>query len=349
MKDRRLRFALFGAGDFGPHFAPYINEVAELVAICDPRPEAQQNFVRQTGLAVGQFDNPESLLKSVDIDAVAITSPNFTHKDIAVAAARAGKHVYCEKAMANTVPECWEMVRACQDAGVRLMVGHKRRLRPPWARMIELRDRLGPTVAANACLYYDARPYDHHGWWTREAQCGGLLDVAGVHTIDWLRAMCGDVDSVRALAPPQVDSRYDFPDTLHVEMRFRDGAVATLTVSLVYPLSKFRESVGARVICRHGGMHLDTFLDHIDLYWQHQTDAARHHERFDDLGFDHAYRLEVGDFVRWIKEGHEPCLTWREGLRCVEVMEAAHRSAREGGKVIPLPLYPALEDSRCRP
>jgi predicted dehydrogenase len=345
MKNRRLRFALFGTGDFGPHFAPYINEVAELVAICDPRAEARHSFVRQSGLEVAQFDDPQRLLAGIDIDAVAITSANFTHKDIALAAARAGKHVYCEKAMANTVPDCWEMVRACEAAGVRLMVGHKRRLRPPWARTIELRDRLGPVAAITACMYFDARPYNHQGWWTKEALCGGLLDVAGVHTIDWMRAMCGDVANVRALAGPQIDSRYDFPDTLHVEMQFKEGATASLNVSLVYPLRKFREAVGFQVICQHGGIHLDPYLDHIDLYWQHQSDSATHHERYDELGFDHAYRKEIGDFVRWITEGSQPCLTWREGLRCVEVMEAAHRSAREKGEVIQLPLYPELESA----
>jgi predicted dehydrogenase len=344
MTHRRLRFALFGAGDFGPYFAPYINEVAELVAICEPRPEARQNFARQTGLHVTAFDTIERLLADVDIDAVAITSPNCTHKEIALAAARAGKHVYCEKAMANSVPDCWEMVRACATAGVRLMVGHKRRLRPPWARMAALRDRLGPVAAITACLYYDARPYNHQGWWTKANLCGGLLDVAGVHTIDCMRAMCGDVANVRALAAPQIDPRYDFPDTLHVALQFKDGATASLNASLMYPLQKFRESVGAQVICRHGGMHLDTFLDHIDLFWQHHSEAARHHERFDDLGFDHAYRQEIGDFVRWITDGSQPCLTWREGLRCVEVMEAAHRSASENGKVIQLPLYPELEE-----
>ena len=65
--------------------------------------------------------------------------------------------------------------------------------------------------------------------------------------------------------------------------------------------------------------------------------------RLDDLGFSHAYRQEFGDFIRWIVDDTEPCLTWREGLRCVEVMEAAHRSAEEGGSVISLPLYPELE------
>src|SRR5438477_13053439 len=103
MKDRTLRFALFGAGDFGPYFAPYINEVAELVAVCDPRPEARANFARQTGLRLREYDHHERLLAEMHLDAVAVTSPNFTHKEIVVAAARSGKHVYCEKAMANSV------------------------------------------------------------------------------------------------------------------------------------------------------------------------------------------------------------------------------------------------------
>jgi len=338
-----LRFALFGTGDFGPHFAPYINEFAELVAVCDPNPHALANFAKHTGLDLPGFDHHEKLLDTVDVDAVVIASPNFTHKAIALAAAQRGKHVFCEKAMAPTVPDCWEMVRACRQAGVRLMVGHKRRLRPPWARMIELRQTLGKVLAITSCAYYDARPYDHRGWWTRREECGGTLPVIGVHIVDWMRAMCGDVVTVHALAAPQVDTRYDFADTLHVSLQFASGAIATLNVSMVYPLLKFRESGGPMAICEQGDVRFVPFLEHLDLYWQHREDSEPHFERFDDLGFNHAYRQEFGDFVRWITDGTEPCLTWQEGLRCVEVMEAAHRSADEGGSVIKLPLYPELE------
>ena len=342
MATEKLRFALIGTGDFGPHFAPYINEVAELVAVCDPNPESRTHFKEQTGLDLPEFDHHDKLLTEIDVDAVAITSPNFTHKEIAVAAARAGKHVYCEKAMANSVPECWEMVKACDDGGVRLMVGHKRRLRPPWGRMIELRKQLGAPLAITSCTYYDARPYDHQGWWTQRDRCGGTLPVIGVHIVDWMRGMCGDVVNVRAMASPQVDPRYDFPDTLHVSLAFQSGAVATLNVSMVYPLLKFRESGGPMVISENGGMRFVPFMEHLDLYWQHRDDAEPTFERFDDLGFNHAYRQEFGDFIRWIIDDTEPCLTWREGLRCVEVMEAAHRSADENGTVISLPLYPEL-------
>ena len=343
MTDKKLRFGLCGAGNFGPYFTPYIKEIADLVAICDPSPDARARFARETGLDLPGFDDHEKLLANVDVDAVVITSPNFTHKAIGVAAAHAGKHVFCEKAMATSVPDCWAMVRACETAGVRLMVGHKRRLRPPWGRMIELREQLGKVVAITSCAYYDARPYDHKGWWVHREKCGGTLAVIGVHVVDWMRAMCGDVASVRGVAGARVDKRYDFPETLHVSINFRSGAVATLNVSLVYPLLKFRETAGPMVVCEHGGMRFVPFLEHLDLYWQHRDDTEPHLERFDDLGFDHAYRQEFGDFVRWINDGTPPCLTWEEGLRTVEVIEAAQRSADDGGRVIEMPLYPELE------
>ncbi|MCH2114822.1 MAG: Gfo/Idh/MocA family oxidoreductase [Pirellulales bacterium] len=341
----KLRVGLIGTGSFGPNFATYITEHADLVAVCDPNPAGRDEFAKQTGLRLPEFDHHEGLLEAADVDAVVICSPNATHKEIAVAAAEQGKHVFCEKAMATCVPDCWEMVRACDKANTRLMVGHKRRLRPPWARMIELRKELGDVLAITSCGYFDSRPYPFaESWWRFRDKSGGTLMVSGVHVVDWMRAMCGDVASVRALAAPQADRRYDFPDTLHVALEFNSGAVASLSVSLVYPPLKFRESGGPQVVYQDGGARLVAQMEQLDLYWQRQDEAESHFEQFDDIGIDHAFSQEFGDFVRWVADAdYEPCLTWREGLRCVEVMEAAHRSADEGGSIIRLPLYPELE------
>jgi predicted dehydrogenase len=343
MSKTKLKVALVGCGGFGQQFARYILEVADLPAISDPDPASLKAFSLALNRSFREYENFADLLASEDIDAIAITSPNFAHKDVAIAAAKSGKHIYCEKPMATSVPECWEMVRAAEQAGVRLMVGHKRRLRPPWSRMIELRENIGSVIAITSCQYYDARPYDLHGWWTRVAQSGGLLDIAEVHILDWMRAMCGDIESVRAISPPQLDSRFDFPDTIHVDLRFKSQATASLNVSMAYPLLKFREAGGPLVVCRNGGIRFVPQLDHVDLYWQHEDDQEMHHERFDDLGFDYAFRKEIRDFVNWVQQGNKPCLTWEEGLRCVEGIEAAHRSAAQNGSIIRLPLYPELE------
>jgi predicted dehydrogenase len=348
MGNKQLRFAIIGTGNFAPVLAGCIGEVAEVVAICDSSPQSRVNFVNATGLKVSQFGDYESLFKVKEFDAVALTGPNFTHAPIAMAAAQAGKHVFCEKAMAPTVPECWSMVRACESAKVKLMVGHKRRLRPPWARIVQLRELVGNVAAMSIVGYFDARPDDFKAWWTREEQSGGVLALSGVHELDWMRAVCGDVEAVSAVAGPQVDPRYDFSDSIHVMLRFRSGAVGFLGVSLSYPLKRYRQVYGAEITCMQGGMRLVSSFQDADVYWKLFSETEEHHERFaeqggDPVGANEALRRETREFVHWIVDGTEPTLTWREGLRCVELIEAARRSAKQKGTWITLPLYPELE------
>ena len=347
--NQKLRIGLCGCGDFGKHLARYFMEVAHITALCDVNRAGIEETARALTLDVPHFTDYEEMFATGGLDAVAITAANYAHAEIAIAAAQAGLHVFCEKAMACTTAECWEMVRACQENSVKLMVGHKRRLRPPWARLIALTEDaalLGDVLAITVAQYTDNRPYNFFNtWWADPKLGGGFLHLHGVHVIDWFRAMCGDANRVTALYGPQHDARYKFPDILHATFQFESGAVATVNGGLSFPLHKFRESQGPWGECRHGGFKLVPQLDYIDLYWQRLNETKPHHERFSDLGFDDAYRLETGDFVRWIQEEQQPCLTWVEGLRCVEMMEAAYRSAESGGQPIDLPLHPELEDT----
>lgn len=349
----RLRVGLIGCGDFSRAFGRYIQELADIVAISSLRAEETAATAAALGLDAPQFTDYRRMLEAVRLDAVVITASNDVHAEATIAAAEAGLHVYCEKAMARTVSECWQMVRSCQRHNVKLMVGHKRRLRPPWARMIELTrpdGPLGEPLAITACGYADYRPYRFtESWWSDPSKCGGFFHAANIHVIDWFRAMCGDCTRVSAMPGPQHDSRYGYPDILHATFQFKSGSVASIQGGLLFPIHKFRESEGPWGECRHGGFKFVPHLDHIDLYWQRLDDERQRHERFDDLGFDHAYRLEIVDFVRWVTDDRPPCLTWVEGLRCVEMMEAAHRSAELMGEVITLPLYPDLEEAPKAP
>ena len=345
--NQKLRFGLVGCGDFGKHLGQYLLEVADIAALCDLDPARAETTAQELHLEVPHYTDHQQMFAEAGLDAVAITAANFAHAELTAAAARAGLHVFCEKAMARTVPECWDMVRACQQNQVKLMIGHKRRLRPPWARMIELTDNalLGPVLAVTVAEYCDNRPYDFFGtWWTDPELSGGFFHLHGVHVIDWFRALCGNATRVTALHGPQHDPRYKYPDIIHATFQFEGGTLATLAGGISFPLHQFRESQGPWAECQHGGFKLVPFMDHIDLYWQRLDEDQPHHERFDDLGFDHAFRLEIGDFVRWIQKDQPPCLTWVEGLRCVELMEAAYRSAAAGGQMVELPLYPELEN-----
>ena len=227
----RLRIGLIGCGDFGKYLGPYIQEVAEITALCDPSEDGMVATAEALNLEVTHYSDHEEMLQSGDLDAVAITAANYVHRDLTVAAANRGLHVYCEKAMARTVPECWEMARACQANDVKLMVGHKRRLRSPWARMIELTDdsMLGRPLAITVAEYCDNRPYDFFDtWWADPELGGGFFHLHGVHVIDWFRAMCGDAKKVTAIYGPQHDDRYKFHDIVHATFQFESGALASI-------------------------------------------------------------------------------------------------------------------------
>ena len=343
----RLRLGLIGCGGFGLEFTSHLLRVADVVALCDVKAQSTRAVAERHALDARHYTDFHEMIAAGGLDAVAVTAANFVHCEAVCAAAGAGLHVYCEKAMARTVAECWQMVRACQANDVKLMVGHKRRLRPPWARMIALTDDalLGEALAITVTQYADMRPYAYGGtWWADRETGGGLYHLFGVHVIDWFRAMCGDVAQVAAWSGPKHDPAYAYPDITHATFRFRSGALATLSTSMLYPLHRFREAQGPQGQCRHGGFKLVPKMDRIDLYWQRLDGAQVHHERFDDLGFEHAFSLESNDFVRWVTEDRKPCLTWVEGLRCVEAMEAACLSAEADGRPIDLPLHPELED-----
>jgi hypothetical protein len=139
--------------------------------------------------------------------------------------------------------------------------------------MIELRSELGPASAINVCLYFDARPYDF--------TAGGHANPKAVAAWTWPActqstgcARCAAMwKIVTAVAGPQIDNRYDFPDNLHVMLAFR-GRRRFAAVSLSYPPLKFPESNGPLVVCRNGGIRFLPNLDHIDLFWQRFHDHA---------------------------------------------------------------------------
>jgi len=98
-------------------------------------------------------------------------------------------------------------------------------------------------------------------------------------------------------------------------------------------------------------MRLVSSIQHADLHWRLSRESVDHQERFEEtgenpIGAEEALRQEVREFVRWVIDGTSPTLTWEQGLRCVEIIEAAHRSAGQVGKWMPLPLYPDLESKR---
>lgn len=331
--DQTVRLALIGCGSFAEDVVVTLGQLPEarIVAVCDSNRAAAEAFGTRLGLPC--FTDIQRLLADSDAQAVIIMTPHFTHRDLAVAAAEAGRHVFCEKAMATTVAECHAMIAAADAHAVKLMVGHKRRLRPAFATMGEvLRSGvLGEVQVLTVTGYHDR---EMHGWWARRAAVGGLMFWAGVHDVDTLRFLCGEVESVYAVAGAKTHTNSDYSDSVSAILRFQSGAVGSLQVSPYYPLREYRTSFGFEIVCARGGMSYDPRT--ITVAYQ-PSGGERQEVQFADYGFDVAFPKEFQSFLSWILRDEPPLLTGEDGLRCVEILQAIEISMGRG-TVVKLPL-----------
>ncbi len=330
-----LRLAIAGCGSFGTQMAELIASLPqyEIAAACDP------DFDRASALAATHggtpFDDYARCLAQSGADAVALMTPNHLHHSQALAAAAAGRHIFCEKPMAMNVTQCHEMIEAADRARVKLMVGHKRRLRPQYAKMAEFvrSGRFGRVLAVNINGFYRR---EAPGWWRTRATGGGLLRYSGVHDIDFMRHICGDAASVFARTPVKMNHHTDFEDQISVLIHFETGPVGTLEVCPASPLLTFRQSFGVHIALERGGVLYDPVTMTVRAQGWNEPEEAFSFDN--EAGFRHAFTTEFTSFAHWVLDDAEPVLTGWDGLRCVEIMEAAELSAYSGRQVeLPLP------------
>jgi len=191
-----LRIGVIGAGGRGglARLAHKPEDGVRVVAGVDVRPEALETFRKRFGADAFVSDDYRALLARDDIDAVFVTSPDYCHEEHAVAAARAGKHVYLEKPMAITIAGCDRILAAARAAGIKLYLGHNMRHFPVICKMKELIDAgaIGePKVAW--CRHFVCYGCDAYfkDWHADRRYSTGLLLQKGAHDIDVLHWLCG--------------------------------------------------------------------------------------------------------------------------------------------------------------
>ncbi|GAC1448006.1 MAG: Gfo/Idh/MocA family oxidoreductase [Isosphaeraceae bacterium] len=201
VKDRKnVRVAIIGAGAVSDyHHVPALkfDPRAELVAICDSAPTLLEKRKRDWGIDRATTD-PEELCGSDEIDAVIIATPNFTHKPIALAAARGGKHVMCEKPLGLNAGEVKEMYQACRDARVVHMTAFTYRFAPAMRYLKELvrTGALGSPRHFRSQRFLDW-PETSWGWrqYREKAGAGDLYDMT-IHRIDFAIDLLGPIQQV---------------------------------------------------------------------------------------------------------------------------------------------------------
>ena len=234
-----IRIALVGCGRISRNHFDAIAKVAglELAAVCDIVPERAREAGKRFG--VPPFESFDEMLASVRSDAVALCTPSGLHPKHGITAARAGKHVICEKPMAISLDDADALVHECDAAGVQLFVVKQNRLNPSiqlLKRAID-RGRFGRIYVANTTVrwtrpqdYYDQAPW--RGTW--EFDGGAIMNQAS-HYVDLIQWLVGPVESVMAKTATlarQIESE----DTGVAVLKFRSGALGVIEVTmLTYP------------------------------------------------------------------------------------------------------------------
>ncbi|MEO6447335.1 MAG: Gfo/Idh/MocA family oxidoreductase [Gemmatimonadaceae bacterium] len=234
-----VRIAVVGCGRISKNHCEAIGKVAELqlVGVCDVVEErAREAGTREQ---VPWYTSYATMLEESRCDIVAVCTPSGMHPAHGMQAARAGKHVVCEKPMAITLTSADELVQACDDAGVQLFVVKQNRLNPPIQLLKRAIDkgRFGRLYMANTTVRW-TRPqdyYDQASWrGTWEFDGGAFMNQAS-HYVDLIQWLVGPVESIMAKTAT-LARRIETEDSGVALLKFRSGTLGVIEVTmLTYP------------------------------------------------------------------------------------------------------------------
>jgi UDP-N-acetyl-2-amino-2-deoxyglucuronate dehydrogenase len=342
--DRKLRFALVGCGRIARnHFAALAQHAdrCELVAVCDVDPAALDRAVTETGAT--PFDHLDRMLAHSDIDACIITTPSGLHPMQAVRVAGAGRHVITEKPMATRWEDAKRMVGACDAAGVRMFVVKQNRRNATLQLLKRAVDnkRFGRIYMVNLNVfwtrpqsYYNSAPW--RGTW--EFDGGAFMNQAS-HYIDLLDWIIGPVESLQAYTATLARD-IEVEDTGVISLRWRNGALGSMNVTmLAYPhnLEGSITVLGETGTARIGGVAVNEVQQWDFAQPDADDDRVRQASYATASVYGFGHPLYYDNVISVLRGEAEPETDGREGLKSLEVLIAAYRSARDGRRVA-LPL-----------
>jgi len=346
-----LRVGLIGCGSIalGAHVPALarLTSVARLVSICDVRVDVAEQTARSLGVEEWTGD-VYHLLGNPSIDAVIITTPEFLHAEQVIAAARAGKHILCEKPIAATLAEADAMIAAAHQAGIHFMVGHSRRFT---ARYLTVRQELDSGSLGEPILIREneRRPRAQYSVlnlsvdeWQPDADrpqswkdiarfSGGVARGHAIHEMDLFRWFAGaEARSVYAESKITVPGR-EVPDAFTVHVEFENGVLAACDLYTQaptgYPYYHQLEIIGTRAVLRARDTDMITLMK-FDAQGSHFPTA---YETL--LHINDAYVNEQRLFFESILHGSPVPLDPADARAALEMALAATHAAATGERV----------------
>jgi predicted dehydrogenase len=321
-----IGWGILGCGDITERrAAPAVNAQPDSRLVCfqSRAPGRAEEFARRHGAPRWTADRAE-LLADPEVTAVYVATEHHRHGEDVLAAAEAGKHVLCEKPMANSVAECRQMIDACRAAGVALQVAYYRRYYPKMVRMKELLDAgaIGEPVTASVHLAgrLDRERITPANWrLNAELSGGGALVDTGSHRLDLLCWLLGEPDRVAAFTECR-EMPIEAPDTESLLIRMASGAHVVSRHGFRTASDDELEIVGT------AGVLSATPVDSPVL----RLLAGGREECWELPRRENVHFPLFDDFARRIAAGEPPRYTGQDGMQASRIIEAAYESARTG-------------------
>jgi predicted dehydrogenase len=342
-------FAIVGCGLIARFHARALADVpgTRVAALVSRRLESARKLAAEAGLSCECSTDLGAVLARPDVQAVIVTTPSGAHREPAVAAARAGKHVVVEKPLEITTERCDRIIDECDRHGVLLGVIFPSRFGDANRALKAAAEsgRFGRlTLGETACKWWRPQSYYDEGGWkgTKALDGGGALMNQAVHNVDLLQWLMGPVAAVAAFTATLAHERIEVEDTAVACLRFAGGALGVIQAATsAWPgLPK--------TVAVHGDRGTVVVEQEDVLQWEFEpeTDADRQvRQRFarkvgasggasNPAAISHeGHARQLADFVRALRTGTPPLVDGREGRKAVAIIEAVYRSAATGRAV----------------
>jgi len=328
-KKTKLGIALVGLGYYSTDLlapALQLTQNCYLAGIVTGTPAKAEDWKKRHNLpdkSIYNYENFESIAGNPDIDVVYVVLPPSMHAEYTIKAAKAGKHVWCEKPMAMTVAECQSMIDACQTNKVKLAIGYRMHHEPNTQTIIQYRKdlRYGKVLKVDAAAGY-VDPRTNH-WKQIKRLGGGAMYDMGVYPLNAARYSTGlepiAVTARQSTTRPEIYKEVD--ETMDFDLEFPGGVTAKCQTSFGKGMNTLR------VDCAKGWYTLSPFSAYSGVNGKTSDGVIL------NASIPNEQARQMDDDAEAIMNNKTIIAPGEEGLRDIRVVEAVYRSVAKKGRV----------------
>lgn len=331
--DRTIGYCIVGLGRISmQHFMPAVkmSKKSRVTALVSGHRDKAERMAAEYGVpssSIYNYDNYDDIAKNPNVDAVYIALPNSMHADYSIRAAKAGKHVLCEKPMATSVEDARAMIQACESTNRKLMIAYRCQYEPVHLRAVELirEGKIGSVQSIESAFGFLIAPNE---WRLDKKLSGGgpLVDV-GIYCLNASRYLTGEEPAEVKGISSVVDQDGRFAhveETLSWTMRFPSGTLASCACTYGSAMRGYFRVRGSR-----GTITVDPAFNYDNPHLLAQFDAGEMQDFAPDEPDPMQFLREADHLADCILQNKEPQTPGQEGLRDVEWMTQIYRSCEK--------------------